>query len=76
MSEWPWYRSTSGSLGAGLTVALIGMAVLSLAADERLIDLYNAAQLGFRLDQGGADFVGFRFGQNRLDHGQTLAFAN
>jgi hypothetical protein len=38
-------------------IALVPMAVVSLAADERLVDLDNAAKLGFRFDQGGADFV-------------------
>ena len=47
----------AGACRAGDAIALVVMAVLSLAADKRLIDLDNAAQLGFRFDQGGSDFV-------------------
>lgn len=43
--------------GAGQAIPFVGMAVLSLAADERLIDLDNATQLGFGFDQCGTDFV-------------------
>lgn len=45
------------SLTANAVAFLIPMAVLVLAADERLIDLDNAAKFHFRLDKRGADFV-------------------
>jgi hypothetical protein len=42
---------------AGNAVAFVGMTVLGLATNERLIDLDNAAKFGFGLDQSSADFV-------------------
>lgn len=40
-----------------LSVAFVPMPVLCLAADKGLVDLHNAAEFGFGLNQGGADFV-------------------
>jgi hypothetical protein len=55
--EAPTIPRLAGCGAARLAIALIPMAVVSFAADERLINLDNAAQLGFGLDHGRADFV-------------------
>jgi hypothetical protein len=40
-----------------MKATLVPMPVLGLAADVGFVNLHNTAQLGFRLDQGNADFV-------------------
>jgi hypothetical protein len=50
----------AGSGRPRLAVALNPMPVLCLAADERFVNFNDAAQLGFRFDQGRADFVAHR----------------
>jgi len=51
------HRDFAGASAATSAAALIPMLVLVLAADPSLIDLDDAAKLGFRLDERGADFV-------------------
>src|SRR5580693_5644018 len=45
-----------------LATAFAVVLILSLAADERLINLDNTAELRFRRDQRGADFVAHQMG--------------
>ena len=47
----------AGSGRTRLSIALNPMPVICLAADECFVHLNDAAQLGFRFDQSGADFV-------------------
>jgi hypothetical protein len=50
-------NSLAGSSRTRLAVSLIPMSVLGFAADERFVNFNNAAKLGLRFDQSGADFV-------------------
>jgi hypothetical protein len=47
----------AASRWAGQSVALVGVLVLGLAADESFINLDNAAKFCFGLNESGADFV-------------------
>jgi hypothetical protein len=47
----------AGSRQARLTVLFIPMPIFGFTADDRLIDLDNAAKLSFRFDQRRANFV-------------------
>ena len=59
----------TGSGWSRLSVALIPMPVLGLAADECFINFDDAAELGFGFDQGGTDFVSHQ--PSRFDRTET-----